>query len=301
MKDRSEDTMKKASNLVETGRSDRITHKLLLTATAVFVLFCTTVSVLAQTGFEGSLNSVTITDTVGSNSTPTAIFTYTQNGDTFTFDASGSSDSDGNITEYSWDFGDGGTGINAIVTHQYSGDTRPVTLTVIDDQGGIALIQHLISETIEPLIPEADDVVNWTTTPNDGSSHYSKLVDNDDNTYNYIDTDWHYDRYIFKNTTKSTGKSINKVSMLIRAKYPSTDILYSYLDIRYQKYAASLGFGTGQWHEYKMEYPINPATNSAWTSSDIDNLKAGYHRKNGTVGARYFVSKIQINVEYQAN
>jgi serine protease len=59
-------------------------------------------------------------------------------GETIGFDASGSSDPDGTIVSYSWDFGDGGTETktNPITTHQYStAGTYTVTLTVTDNNG----------------------------------------------------------------------------------------------------------------------------------------------------------------------
>jgi serine protease len=54
------------------------------------------------------------------------------------FDASGSSDPDGDALSYTWDFGDGtvGSGVNPL--HAYSwGDSFTVTLTVSDGRGGI--------------------------------------------------------------------------------------------------------------------------------------------------------------------
>jgi len=55
-------------------------------------------------------------------------------GGEITFDGSGSSDSDGEIVEYLWDFGDGSTGAGSNPTHTYSeADTYTVTLTVVDD------------------------------------------------------------------------------------------------------------------------------------------------------------------------
>jgi len=54
------------------------------------------------------------------------------------FDASGSTD-DGVIVNYSWNFGDGGTGSGVRATHAYGvAGSFNVTLTVTDDRGGSA-------------------------------------------------------------------------------------------------------------------------------------------------------------------
>ncbi|MGD8587508.1 MAG: PKD domain-containing protein [Chromatiales bacterium] len=53
-----------------------------------------------------------------------------------TFDGSGSSDPDGSIVAYEWDFGDGNTGTGVSPTHTYTADgTYTVSLTVTDDAG----------------------------------------------------------------------------------------------------------------------------------------------------------------------
>jgi PKD repeat protein len=52
------------------------------------------------------------------------------------FDGSGSTDPDGNIVSYSWDFGDGYTGSGVTASHSYSVEgTYEVKLTVTDDAG----------------------------------------------------------------------------------------------------------------------------------------------------------------------
>jgi PKD repeat protein len=68
------------------------------------------------------------------NTPPTASFTHECTDLSCTFDASGSTDSDGTIGSYAWTFGDGGSASGATASHDYaSGGTYTVTLTVTDD------------------------------------------------------------------------------------------------------------------------------------------------------------------------
>lgn len=125
-------------------RSKRIAF---LTATTFLFLSATTYT-MAETQFNGSLKSVKITDAAGRNSPPTASFTYTTEGDILLFDAGSSIDSDGNIAEYRWDFGDGTTGSGATVNHQFGEGTFPVTLTTVDDLGGVAIEQKTVNRSL---------------------------------------------------------------------------------------------------------------------------------------------------------
>ena len=70
------------------------------------------------------------------NQPPTASFTFNCTGLTCGFDGTGSTDGDGTVATYSWNFGDGANGAGATPTHPYStGGTYSVILTVTDDQG----------------------------------------------------------------------------------------------------------------------------------------------------------------------
>jgi len=94
---------------------------------------------LTVTDNEGATASAHATKIV-MNRPPVASFTETakivNTGETISFDASESSDPDGTIVSYSWDFGDGAEGTGVSVQHAYSQDGEyTVTLTVTDDDG----------------------------------------------------------------------------------------------------------------------------------------------------------------------
>ncbi|HUF59794.1 MAG TPA: S8 family serine peptidase [Actinomycetota bacterium] len=82
------------------------------------------------------------------NSAPTASFTYGCTDLACSLDGSASTDSDGTISSYAWDFGDGATGSGVTASHTYaSGGTYTVTLTVTDDDGATDAESRSVSVT----------------------------------------------------------------------------------------------------------------------------------------------------------
>lgn len=103
--------------------------------------------------------TLTVTDNLGgtdsssqmvsvvANNLPTASFTYSCNFLNCSFDASGSSDSDGSIVDYSWSFG--GSGVMANHMFTLSG-TQEVSLTVTDNNGATNSATN--SVTLNPVV-----------------------------------------------------------------------------------------------------------------------------------------------------
>ena len=113
----------------------------------------------------GTLKGLSITDAQSVNKPPTILFKTAVNGTTITFDATGTTDPDGSIKEYKWDFGDGTIGSGATTSHTFSGTSSPVTLTVVDDKGGVAIAQTTVQGYTEPfeIIVDDADSARFTT------------------------------------------------------------------------------------------------------------------------------------------
>jgi len=100
--------------------------------------------------FGGDIDYVRIEKGAGgpANANPTASFTSSCTMLACTFNGSASSDSDGQIHAYSWNFGDGGKAIGPTASHTYvASGTYPVKLTVVDDRGGIGSVTHNVTVT----------------------------------------------------------------------------------------------------------------------------------------------------------
>lgn len=89
------------------------------------------------------------------NEAPKAKATATCTELTCSFDGSTSTDADGTISSYAWDFGDGETGTGATVDHTYATPgTRTVKLTVTDNVGAT----HSTTVEVSPIDPVGTDI-----------------------------------------------------------------------------------------------------------------------------------------------
>ena len=126
---------------------------------------------LTVTDDDGATNSVS--EIVSVNQPPIASFSYSPQkpiGDSeIRFDASASADTDGEITSYDWDFGEGTTDSGKTAFHSYStAGNYMVTLTVTDDDGAT----DSVSETIFIMLMEEE----WSKTFGGDSYDYGYSV-----------------------------------------------------------------------------------------------------------------------------
>jgi PKD repeat protein len=99
---------------------------------------------------------------------PAASFTSSATGLTATLNAAASSDYDGSIAAYSWDFGDGtpvGSGVSTMHTYP-SAVPRTVTLTVTDNAGRISTTSAVVTpeDTTAPTTPGTPTITGNTGT-----------------------------------------------------------------------------------------------------------------------------------------
>ncbi len=107
-----------------------------------------------------SWDDLAVTAEVGAapkNVAPAASFTAAVDGRTVSFDGSGSSDSDGSVVSYAWDFGDGVSASGAVVEHTYAADGPfDAVLTVVDDDGAEGTAVQTLSFAGDLVIAAAD-------------------------------------------------------------------------------------------------------------------------------------------------
>lgn len=124
-----------------TGSGETFSHTYVVDENRIFAV---TLKVVDDRGGEDvDSKEITIEKSTEENKNPTAAFVYSpkspKSGEKVYFNAEESSDEDGYIVSYEWDFGDGTQKSGENVNHRYNvGDTTTVTVTlkVVDDKGG---------------------------------------------------------------------------------------------------------------------------------------------------------------------
>lgn len=102
------------------------------------------------------------------NQDPVATFTYSCTDLDCSFDASGSSDPDGTIVSYAWNYGGDGTGSGVTAQHTFSaGGDYAVVLTVTDDAGATAQDAQTVSVSGPP--PPPPPGTTFVVTRNGGT------------------------------------------------------------------------------------------------------------------------------------
>ncbi|HET8528173.1 MAG TPA: PKD domain-containing protein [Gaiellaceae bacterium] len=134
-------------------------------AGSTFPLGTTTVSCSASDAAGNTATASFTITVVAANRPPAAAFNETVSGLAVSFDASGSSDSDGTIASYAWDFGDGSSGSGVSPSHAYvAGGTYTVTLTVTDDASATGSTSRSVLVSTLPPVNRAPTASFTTST-----------------------------------------------------------------------------------------------------------------------------------------
>lgn len=150
------------------------------------------------------------------NSAPTASFTFACTDLVCTFDASGSTDGDGDVLTYSWDLGDGTKGSGEVLDHTYAaaGDYG-VSVTVSDGTASDTASQTVSVSTSSD---EGDSTASFTTASTSQGRTWTAIVSGDasftgawsDNTACSSNTESPYEC-----TVSGIRKNVSSVSLAI--------------------------------------------------------------------------------------
>lgn len=122
--------------------------------------------------------SLTGTVVAAPNEPPVAAFTSSVSGYTVSFDGTTSSDPDGTVSGWRWDFGDGTTASGSAVQHTYAGEgAYTVTLRVTDDGGAhdtVVRTQTVLSPTVTTVPIAANASWQWWYATNAPAAGWSQ-------------------------------------------------------------------------------------------------------------------------------
>lgn len=147
----------------------------------IIVLFNSN-SFTGDTYYWDNFDSYTADDGSGpTNTPPTASFTFSTTDLSASFDGTGSSDSDGTISSYAWDFGDGNTATGSTAGHTYAaaGDYT-VQLTVTDDGGATDTQAQIVTVTApstgDPTTLHVQSIITGTANAGQGNKSGTATV-----------------------------------------------------------------------------------------------------------------------------
>lgn len=149
--------------------------------------------------------SVTLTP-IPTNQAPSAAFSFTPVdptvGEIVQFNAQGSTDPNGSIVSYAWNFGDGDTGASMIVNHAFSGSTTyHVRLTIADNEGATDTVTRTISVSPTPdvgwisPVSHEDPTSNWTNE----EDAYDNDVEGSNASYPVLIASFEWTSFLFLN------------------------------------------------------------------------------------------------------
>jgi PKD repeat protein len=127
-------------------------------------------------GIDWTNRALFLQDEAAPNDPPVASFTSSCGADGLcAFNGSGSSDPDGSVTGYAWDFGDGGTSNVVSPSHQYlASGSYTVSLTVTDNGGAT----NTASKTVDVTVPATQHPVQFVGAAHSasGSATFKAVV-----------------------------------------------------------------------------------------------------------------------------
>lgn len=130
-------------------------------------------------------NAVYVDGSIEPNRSPRASFTFTCAPPTCIFDAAGSHDEDGSISQYAWQFGTlaTATGVNPTYEFPLTDGTYPVTLTVVDNGGASATSTQFVTIRLDELNPAGKFTYSCTQLTCSFSGASITGTDGDDASY----------------------------------------------------------------------------------------------------------------------
>lgn len=225
---------------------------------------------LTVTDNEGVTDSVTktitVTDSITTNQSPTASFTATPTSGVaplaVSFNASNSSDPDGTIISYAWDFKDGNTGNGQTISHTFSSaGSYNVLLTVTDNEGATDSVTKTITVTYYNAEADFDVCENiliafYAALSNQNFAQALSYCKNGGATYDYVNDLWDialdwpqfYTTYQIYNVYDFFYWGQSEISCYYDYSYTIHDIWGETYDTEY-KYGSAMGFEkiNGEW------------------------------------------------------